>query len=503
MNCEDTFKHIISYLNNYDIIKMELLSKNIKKFIRKNIEFEHIDCSINESYNLVKMYNKLKINLVTHEHLYTFEELNYIKNNIVEFSWCENSSPLIIDMKNLEFLYIYVTQLDKITIQLKKLKCVYIVNNDKSQHNLEFDSLKNLNGIESLSLDSNISISLSSSNFKNLKELCLQYENSIKNEHLENLINLQVLKIYHSYYITDEAFKNLNKIKTLILHNTKITSKVLQYLSNIECWSPDYVKKSDNVNENMKNIKKLKLLDLSGNSNYDDESIKNVEINHVILSGESMITINGLKNVKKMDLVSDNITIIDEDLKNLDLIYLNLNGNKIISDKGLKYCKNLKMLSLYHCDGITDEGLINMINLEYLNLKMSFLYSYDRNNKITNKSLKELIKLKYLNLNGNINITDDGIKSLINLEYLNISHNNKITINGLLNLKKLKEISCEHSLLSKKDLYILLKNNRNMKVIYPFFAISPRELPAIFYTKGTYFEDNNDEFMCYFCKNYW
>jgi len=37
---------------------------------------------------------------------------------------------------------------------------------------------------------------------------------------------------------------------------------------------------------------------------------------------------------------------------------------------------------------------------------------------------------------------------------------------GLQNLKNLKEINCQGSLLSKKDLYILIKNNESMKFTY-------------------------------------
>jgi hypothetical protein len=63
MNCIDTFKHILSYLNNYDNIKLALLSRKINKFIRENLEIEVVDYNINSAYNMIKIYKKLKINL--------------------------------------------------------------------------------------------------------------------------------------------------------------------------------------------------------------------------------------------------------------------------------------------------------------------------------------------------------------------------------------------------------------------------------------------------------
>jgi len=55
----------------------------------------------------------------------------------------------------------------------------------------------------------------------------------------------------------------------------------------------------------------------------------------------------------------------------------------MITNKGLKYCKNLNTIDLYHNTNITDEVLINMKNLEYLNLCVCII-----NINITNNALK-------------------------------------------------------------------------------------------------------------------
>jgi len=329
-------------------------------------------------------------------------------------------------MPNLKHLEIDVTQINKIGIKLKKLKHVNIDNiNYKIFHDIKINSLKNLINIEYLKLGPRISILLSSTNFINLKKLYLGYCISMKDEHIENLVNLEALIIYNNKNITENAFKNLNKIKVLILFETNITARVLQYLPNIECWSPDNIN-NDDGHKYIKSIKKLKILDLSFNNNIINEDIKNTKIEHIILCNNEIITINGLdKDIKKIDLCENN-KIKDKDLKQLNLIYLNLQENKTITNNGLKHLKNLKMLNLFLNKKITDKALIYMKNLEYLNLKMTGIqYDWAEDNRITDLSLKKLIKLKYLNLENNINITNDGIKPLVNLEYLNIRDNKK------------------------------------------------------------------------------
>ena len=453
-----------------------------------NLIFEFIENDINSAYNIVKAYNNSKINLeMKDKKIKNDEKFDYIKNNIISLK----NHDFPANMKNLENLKIDITNIHKIKTRLKKLKHIHITNNALVITNIANKNLLfRLNNIESLELNYEIHLHLSLIKFTNLKELKCSCCTTMKNEDIENLINLESLFLSHNKNISDDAFKNLNKIKKLVLHKTKITSAVLQYLPDIQYWTPDRHVSNDNF-ENMKIIKKLKLLDLYHNKNISDENIININIEHIILSENHKITINGLnKNIKKIYLVGK-VNIKDNDLKQLDLLSLNLVDNEIISDEGLKYCKNLKTLNLFCNCEITDKGLIEMKNLEYLNLKgLSHI-----NNEITDNSLKKLSKLKYLSLENNKNITDEGIKTLVNLEFLNINHNKKITINGILNLKNLREINCMDSLLSEKDLYILVKNNTNLKIIHEFCNEDPK-LPALYYSKKKYFVDDYDESTC-------
>jgi len=498
MFCKYIFKYIFSYLNSNDIIPIVTLSKNTNKII-KELDLEIIEYDIDRAHKIFKTYNNIKLNLIINGNIKNNKKLNDIKNNIISFR-NKGKSPTV-NMENLEYLNINFNEIENMKFKLKKLKHIYINNPyiSKSINISNVNSLKYLNNIEILELEVGISISLSLADFRNLKKLNCRCCTYMKNEDIKNLINLELLCIINNLEITNDAFKNLGKIKTLLLYNTLVTSEVLKYLPNIEILSLDNRSIRYDDYKYMENVKKFKLLDLSCDNKISDENIKNIDIEHIILSNNDTITISGLgKNIKKIDL-ERNSTIKNEDLKKLDLIYLNLSTNNVITDEGLKFCKNLKILNLYSNSQITDEGLKEMKNLEYLNLKYR---TTGINNKITDNSLKELKKLKHLNLEFNKNITNDGIKTLTNLEYLNIKYNTNITIDALLNLKNLKEIECQYSRLSKDDLYNLTKNNKNLKIII-IHANTEKILPSFYYSKKRNFINDYDEIANNFLRMEW
>jgi hypothetical protein len=520
MDCTDILKQIILYLNDYDSIMMAIVSKKTNELVKKMLKSEIMVYNENRLYKIVEIYNNLKIDLQIHfSALNNYKKINYVRNNITRLNFTGNFPN--INMENLEYLKMDIVQIKNIKFKLKKIKEVYFYNDLGKMYEINNSKLlKNLNNMESLILEPQLLIKLSSDNLKNLKRLNFINGYYVLNEHIENLINLESLKLCKNKTITNDAFKNLTKIKTLVLFETNVTTGVLQYLPNIECWSPNYCRNDDY--KYMKNIEKLKILDLSDKSPYpyiSDENIKHIRIKHLILDKNSNITKYGLnKSIKKLDLIG-NDKIKDNDLKELNLVYLNLQNNDVITNYGLNHCKNLKMLSLFRNDKITNGGLIHMNKLEFLDLgmlpqgseyiknpRLRCFYYYKGTkviypkSKITDYSLKKLVGLKYLNLENNNTITDEGIKQLVNLEYLNIKNNKKITINGLINLKKLIEINCENSLLSVKDLKILLKNNGNLKIVD---TCNDNTLFDIYYTRGKYFDNNNDKDTYDFYKKYW
>lgn len=82
-------------------------------------------------------------------------------------------------------------------------------------------------------------------------------------------------------------------------------------------------------------------------------------------------------------------------------------------------------------DNFTNRDLEENSYLESLNLS--------NNPYVTNEGLKNLVNLKILNLNNNVNqITDEGLEYVKYLEELCLRNNHKITDIGLSSLKRLK-----------------------------------------------------------------
>jgi hypothetical protein len=67
-------------------------------------------------------------------------------------------------------------------------------------------------------------------------------------------------------------------------------------------------------------------------------------------------------------------------------------------------------------------------------------------------------------------------------------------------LKNLKEINCANSLLSKNDLQNLIKNNKNLKIVYDYH--DKRKLFGIYYSREKYFVNNNIDSV-HFYKKFW
>ena len=145
------------------------------------------------------------------------------------------------------------------------------------------------------------------------------------------------------------------------------------------------------------------------------------------------------------EVVIKDKSITDDDLKHLKNVkHLDLSGCRNITDAGLKHLSenltNLQSLNLSHCHHITDEGLKDLAkyltNLTHLDLSWCI--------KITDEGLEiltNLIKLQILNLTWCDKITDEAIKNLPqNLKSLNLSDCRKITDEGLKKLEKLTKL---------------------------------------------------------------
>lgn len=82
-------------------------------------------------------------------------------------------------------------------------------------------------------------------------------------------------------------------------------------------------------------------------------------------------------------------------------------------------------------NGATDQGLVKLTKLEDLNLCY--------NQSITNNGISHLVNLKRLLLNGNGLITSQIFSKLVNLEYI-LVNDNKINAENIKELIKVKTI---------------------------------------------------------------
>jgi hypothetical protein len=115
--------------------------------------------------------------------------------------------------------------------------------------------------------------------------------------------------------------------------------------------------------------------------------------------------------------------------------------SSIMTNECLKSLKNLQSLIINRSQ-ITDDGLIELTNLTYLNI-----VSEKKEYKITDYGISQLTKLNSLLL-ANIAISDHTIKQLTNLTHLNLRvTNNPISFDGIKVLTRLRKlfIGCNSS----------------------------------------------------------
>jgi hypothetical protein len=143
-----------------------------------------------------------------------------------------------------------------------------------------------------------------------------------------------------------------------------------------------------------------------------------------------------------------------------NVIILNINNNDYITDNKLTKLTALKVLN-FDCAFIgtisplnlkktTDKGIKNLINLVWLDLSC--------NKYITDEGIKMLTNLTKLNISSNEIITDGGIKELTNLIHLNLCFTEQVTDYGLKKLTNLKYLSLQtNTNITAKSLKLLTK----------------------------------------------
>jgi hypothetical protein len=236
--------------------------------------------------------------------------------------------------------------------------------------------------------------------------------------------SLTDLSIYNTYIPPTELYKLPNLTKLVCLHKYYYTNKHL-------------------LSSSLSKVKEL----IIDNTFQCDRTIYNLMVNLTHLTDKDNNLINIKKNNKEFSL-SDNIS---DSLINLK--YLNLGFNSL-SNTFFNKLTNLTYLNCGKNKIITDDAIKDLILLEYLNIESA--------DNITDIALLNLKKLKILLVNSNI--TDNGFINIFNLEWVSIYSNNYITNNVLIQNKNISYIEYGINTKITKNIiqylkkYVILKN---------------------------------------------
>ncbi len=248
-----------------------------------------------------------------------------------------------------------------------------------------------------------------------LKQLDLSNNIISKIIGLEKLTHLEILHLSNNSIEEIENLDDLLNLKELDLSGNKIKEiKGLTRLTNLE-----------------KLRLGMRIEDLYGNIS-------------ISLSQNSITEIKGLENLKKLRILNLSGNQIKE-IKNLDgqtnLIDIDLFENQIQEIKNLEPLQNLEDLDLGYNKIKEIKNLDSLIHLKSLSLV---------NNKISLiEGLICLISLKKLVLAGNSIKEIRNLEHLINLEKLSLAENKISEIKGLDNLKNLKELDFDENVITQ------------------------------------------------------
>lgn len=209
----------------------------------------------------------------------------------------------------------------------------------------------------------------------------------------------------------------------------------------------------------LKNLKKLKSLDLSYNKQIKDYSIlkgmSNLQCLYLRYNKISDISIlEGMNSLQFLYLSDNDISDISVLKAMNNLQYLYLDDNKISDISVLKGMNKLQSLSL-NDNNISDISILEGINsLQSLSLN---------DNKVLDISiLKHLNQLQYLDLSSNREISDiSSLEKLKSLKHLNLYYN-KANISSLKNLTQLEFLSLGENKISDISDLKYLENLRSL-----------------------------------------
>ena len=367
----------------------------------------------------------------------------------------ENSNLQLLDLNDNKVTGEAAEDLASVIKNNSNLERLHLANNDLRKSSiLILQALKENSNLQLLDLNDN----------KVTGEAADDLAIVIKNNSNLEQLGLANNDLKTSSILILQALKEISKLKVLNLNDNNITDQAAEDLasviknnSNLErlhLANNDLRKSSILILQALKENSNLQLLDLYGNK-VTGEAAEDLAS---VIKNNSNLEQLGLAN---NDLKTSSILILQALKENSNLQRLDLNGNKVTGEAAEDLASVIK----------------NNSNLEQLGLANNDLKT---SSVLVLQALKEISKLKDLNLNGN-NITGEAaedlasvIKNNSNLEQLYLANNNLRT-SSILILQALKENSNLQLLdlndnkvtgEAAEDLASVIKNNSNLEQLY-------------------------------------
>lgn len=333
--------------------------------------------------------NICKKNYFTYKINNVLENLKYHKDKIQEIS---------INVFNKNNIYNYL----------------FIENNLKYFPILESVSIRYFNN---KNYDYNNDFIIMNNNIKKLKLIR-------SNIHLENLINinnLKILKLYDCDLENKLNFDIFNNLEELEINNSSIKNNdeyILNKLDKLKFLEISYLK-DDELKLNLNFI----------NNNLLLERLYLIKIKLITLPN-----LDNLVNLKKLNISDNNLTILPN-LNNLkNLMELDISYNNLTNLPNLN-----NLINLYELD-ISSNKLSNLSNLD--NLKELYYLNISNNKLSYLPNLNKLKELHHLNISNNKLSNLPNLNNLTNLKYFNISKNNITIFPNYTKLLSLTDLDC-------------------------------------------------------------
>ena len=411
-----TFAHLtnlqgLTLLSNYPETNIEKLYNLERLYLRDTTNFANL--------NHLSKLTELSVDKTSTIFDDNLEKITTLKSLKILASACRNLSPRLANLQTIIVWTVTGENTDKLS---------YLTN----LRYLSFFTYQNNFTITNLTKLEHLSISIGGDNSEvdfrnldNLTELISDY-NHLKFDNISHLTKLEVLSV--------QEVDGLNKIS--LLTNLKYLNNAGGNIENDEILAlTNLVELDVTANKyitNLNNLNKLRILAL-GEQKLSHEGFRNLtDLVELALYNNPIEDLNSYKNLrilkilkhcyfynenKNKHLKSGSIS----SLTNLHTLHIKFNEISIIKD-----LTNLTFLDICECP-IRNDQLKNLTKLKCLQMS--------RNNYITD--INHLINLTRLEVGGNVLLNYEGFKELSNLEELHIQR--RLNSEQLKKFKHLRE----------------------------------------------------------------